>query len=98
MLHARQVVFRPLHVYRGSTEYPNLPQRFRVNDTTTREGDETLGLFMSPSDKLKIAEKLYEAGVSDADVGYLGPAQEHYEAAKLTKKALPDMRIEERDR
>ena len=46
---------------------------------------------MSPSDKLKIAEKLYEAGVSDADVGYLGPA-------KLTKKALPDMRIEERDR
>ena len=62
-----------------------------MNDTTTREGDETLGLFMSPSDKLKIAEKLYEAGVSDADVGYLGPA-------KLTKKALPDMRIEERDR
>ena len=36
---------------------------------------------MSPSDKPKIAEKLYEAGVSDADVGYLGPAQEHYEAA-----------------
>ena len=62
-----------------------------MNDTTTREGDETLGLFMNPSDKLKIAEKLYEAGVSDADVGYLGPA-------KLTKKALPDMRIEERDR
>ena len=62
-----------------------------MNDTTTREGDETLDLFMSPSDKLKIAEKLYEAGVSDAAVGYLGPA-------KLTKKALPDMRIEERDR
>jgi isopropylmalate/homocitrate/citramalate synthase len=62
-----------------------------VNDTTTREGDETLGLFMSPSDKLKSSEKLYAAGVSDADVGYLGPA-------KLTKKALPDMRIEERDR
>ena len=62
-----------------------------MNDTTTREGDETLGLFMSPSDKLKSSEKLYAAGVSDADVGYLGPA-------KLTKKALPDMRIEERDR
>ncbi len=62
-----------------------------MNDTTTREGDETLGMFMNPSDKLKIAEKLYEVGVSDADVGYLGPA-------KLTKKALPDMRIEERDR
>jgi hypothetical protein len=91
LLHARQVVFRQRHVYRGSTEYPNLPQRFRVNDTTTREGDETLGLFMSPSDKLKSSEKLYAAGVSDADVGYLGPA-------KLTKKALPDMRIEERDR
>jgi 2-isopropylmalate synthase len=71
----------------------NLPEKFRVRDTTIREGDETPGLFMSPSDKLKISEKLYEAGVSEADVGYLGPAQEHFEAAKLIKKEIPDMRI-----
>ena len=26
----------------------NLPEKFRVRDTTIREGDETPGLFMSP--------------------------------------------------
>ena len=31
----------------------NLPEKFRVRDTTIREGDETPGLFMSPSRQIE---------------------------------------------
>ncbi len=71
----------------------NLPERFHVRDTTIREGDETPGVYMTPKDKLRIAERLFDAGVREAEIGYVGPAQEHYEAAKLIKRELPDLKF-----
>jgi 2-isopropylmalate synthase len=64
-----------------------------VRDTTFREGDEQPGVFMTPEDKLRIAEKVFDAGVREAETGYVGAAQEHYEAAKLIKKELPGLKI-----
>ena len=71
----------------------SLPDQFYVRDTTLREGEETPGLSMTLQDKVKIAEKLFEAGIRQIDVGYVGPAQSHYEAAKLIKREIPELAI-----
>jgi len=69
------------------------PDQFYVRDTTLREGEETPGLSMTLQDKVKIAEKLFEAGIRQIDIGYVGPAQSHYEAAKLIKREIPELAI-----
>ena len=71
----------------------DLPDKFYVRDTTLREGEETPGLSMTLQDKVKIAEKLFEAGVRQIDVGYVGPAQAHYDAAKLIKQEIPELTL-----
>ena len=71
----------------------NLPASFYVRDTTIREGEETPGLSMTPGDKVKIAEKLFEAGVQQVDIGYVGAERDHYETAKLIRREIPDLAI-----
>jgi 2-isopropylmalate synthase len=71
----------------------DLPAKFYVRDTTIREGEETPGLSMTPRDKVRIAEKLYEAGVQQVDIGYVGAEQDHYETAKLIRREIPELAI-----
>ena len=71
----------------------DLPARFYVRDTTIREGEETPGLSMTTRDKVRIAEKLYEAGVQQVDIGYVGAQQGHYETAKLIRREIPELAI-----
>jgi len=68
-----------------------LPKKFHVRDSTIREGDETPGCYMPPKVKVQIAQKVWEAGITEIDVGYAGAVDEHYEAAKLVKKEVPEI-------
>ena len=67
----------------------NLPKKFHIRDSTIREGDETPGCFMSPSDKAKVAEKVWDIGIKEIDIGFAGSVEEHAETARLVKKAVP---------
>jgi 2-isopropylmalate synthase len=69
------------------------PDQFYIRDTTLREGEETPGLSMTLQDKVKIAEKLAEAGIQQIDIGYVGPNQSHYDAAQLIKQEIPELAI-----
>ena len=68
----------------------NLPNKFHVRDSTIREGDETPGVYMSPADKLEIAKKVWDIGITEIDVGFVGTVKEHAEAASMIKKEIPD--------
>ena len=72
-------------------EEMKLPKKFHVRDSTIREGDETPGVYMSPANKLKIAEKVWDIGVTEIDVGFVGAVEEHFEAASLISKNIPEM-------
>jgi len=68
-----------------------LPSKFHIRDSTIREGDEQPGCYMSPDDKLKVAEKVYEIGIKEIDVGFVGAVDEHYRTAQLIKKQIPQL-------
>lgn len=67
-----------------------LPKKVHLRDSTIREGDETPGCYMPPDVKLKIAKKLWEIGIKEIDVGFVGTVREHFEAASLIKKNIPE--------
>src|SRR5260370_7282976 len=48
--------------------FPKTPVRFY--DTTLRDGEQTVGVVLSPQQKLEIAHKLDELGVSRIEAGF----------------------------
>src|SRR5260370_4233506 len=75
-LNARQEV-------RGA--FPSTPVRFY--DTTLRDGEQTVGVVLSPQQKLEIAHKLDELGVSRIEAGCPRVSAEDAEAIQLMQKA-----------
>ncbi len=75
-LNARQEV-------RGA--FPSTPVRFY--DTTLRDGEQTVGVVLSPQQKLEIAHKLDELGVSRIEAGFPRVSAEDAEAIQLMQKA-----------
>ena len=73
----------------------DLPKKVILRDSTLREGDEQPGTtgLMKPENKLRVAEKIAEAGVTFMELGYPGVVKEHFEAIKLIKKEIPQLRI-----
>ena len=47
----------------------------RIFDTTLRDGEQTLGVSLSPDQKLAIAKKLDELGVDAIEAGFPAPCQ-----------------------
>lgn len=56
-------------------------------DTTLRDGEQTVGVVFSPQQKLEIARKLDELGVSRIEAGFPRVSPEDGEAIKLMQKA-----------
>src|SRR5947208_1454981 len=56
-------------------------------DTTLRDGEQTVGVVMSPQQKLEIARKLDELGVSRIEAGFPRVSAEDAEAIQLMSKA-----------
>jgi len=62
------------------------PQPFGVvglYDTTLRDGEQTVGVVLSPEDKLEIARALDEAGVDRIEAGFARVSEEDAEAIRL---------------
>ena len=56
-------------------------------DTTLRDGEQTVGVVFSPQQKLEIARKLDELGVSRIEAGFPKVSVEDVEAIQLMQKA-----------
>ena len=59
----------------------------RFYDTTLRDGEQTVGVVLSPQQKLEIACKLDELGVSRIEAGFPRVSPEDAEAIQLMQKA-----------
>ena len=59
----------------------------RFYDTTLRDGEQTVGVVLSPQQKLEIARKLDELGVSRIEAGFPRVSAEDSEAFKLVLDA-----------
>jgi isopropylmalate/homocitrate/citramalate synthase len=66
-------------------EFPRSTVRFY--DTTLRDGEQTVGVILSPQEKLEIARKLDELGVSRIEAGFPRVSPEDAEAIQLMLKA-----------
>jgi isopropylmalate/homocitrate/citramalate synthase len=67
------------------TAFPKTAIRFY--DTTLRDGEQTVGVVLSPRQKLEIAHKLDELGVSRIEAGFPRVSAEDAEAIQLMQKA-----------
>src|SRR5438045_8444715 len=65
--------------------FPRTPVQFY--DTTLRDGEQTVGVILSPQQKLEIARKLDELGVSRIEAGFPRVSPEDAEAIQLMSKA-----------
>jgi isopropylmalate/homocitrate/citramalate synthase len=65
--------------------FPSSPVRFY--DTTLRDGEQTVGVILSPHQKLEIARKLDELGVSRIEAGFPRVSPEDAEAIQLMQGA-----------
>lgn len=65
----------------------NLPLEVKLKDETLREGEETPGVRLSLSEKLKVAEQIEDIGVKEIEVGYSGTISEHFNFTKELKKS-----------
>jgi isopropylmalate/homocitrate/citramalate synthase len=61
--------------------------KVRFYDTTLRDGEQTVGVVFSPQQKLEIARKLDELGVSRIEAGFPRVSPEDGEAIQLMQKA-----------
>jgi len=61
--------------------------KVRFYDTTLRDGEQTVGVVLSPQQKLEIARKLDELGVSRIEAGFPRVSAEDAEAIQLMSKA-----------
>jgi isopropylmalate/homocitrate/citramalate synthase len=59
----------------------------RFYDTTLRDGEQTVGVVLSPQQKVEIAHKLDELGVSRIEAGFPRVSPEDAEAIQLMQKA-----------
>ena len=59
----------------------------RFYDTTLRDGEQTVGVVLSPQQKLDIARKLDELGISRIEAGFPRVSPEDAEAIQLMQKA-----------
>jgi isopropylmalate/homocitrate/citramalate synthase len=59
----------------------------RFYDTTLRDGEQTVGVVLSPEQKLQIARKLDELGVSRIEAGFPRVSVDDAEAIQLMQKA-----------
>lgn len=67
--------------------------RVEIHDATLRDGEQTPGVVFSKNDKLRIAEKLIECGVTRIEAGMPAVSQSDYEAVKEIHQHFPEAQI-----
>ena len=76
-----------LNARNGVRPYFNLNGPVRFYDTTLRDGEQTVGVVLSPQQKLEIARELDEAGIARIEAGFPRVSAEDAEAIKLIQAA-----------
>jgi D-citramalate synthase len=62
------------------------PEKIRIFDTTLRDGEQTPGISLTPENKLRIAKRLDELGVTVIEAGFAAVSDGELEAIKLIVK------------
>jgi isopropylmalate/homocitrate/citramalate synthase len=62
-------------------------------DTTLRDGEQTVGVVLSPEDKLELARGLDELGIERIEAGFPRVSEEDYRAVRLIAQAGLDAEI-----
>lgn len=71
-----------------------LPGRpVEIHDATLRDGEQTPGVVFSKEDKLHIAEKLIEAGVTRIEAGMPAVSRQDFEAMYEIARRFPEAKI-----
>jgi isopropylmalate/homocitrate/citramalate synthase len=65
----------------------HVPEPVRLYDTTLRDGEQTVGVVLSPEQKLEIARKLDALGISRIEAGFPRVSPEDAEAIRLISRA-----------
>lgn len=64
-----------------------------IHDATLRDGEQTPGVVFSPEDKLKIAEKLVEAGVTRIEAGMPAVSGDDFKAVQMISSRFPQAEV-----
>jgi isopropylmalate/homocitrate/citramalate synthase len=71
-------------IWTGALNRPHeLDAEVGFYDTTLRDGEQTVGVVLSPDDKLEIARALAEAGVERIEAGFPRVSEDDYRAVQL---------------
>jgi isopropylmalate/homocitrate/citramalate synthase len=85
------------HVWTGTLNERALEPQTQVTvglyDTTLRDGEQTVGVVLSPDDKLRIAQALSEAGVDRIEAGFPRVSKDDWKAIELILAAELDAEI-----
>src|ERR1041385_8103600 len=65
----------------------HVSQPIRFYDTTLRDGEQTVGVVLSPQQKVEIARKLDELGIARIEAGFPRVSPEDAEAIRLISRA-----------
>ena len=68
-------------------------RRIGLYDTTLRDGEQTVGVVLSPEQKLEIATALADAGVDRIEAGFPRVSQEDWRAVELMSQAGLDAEL-----
>jgi isopropylmalate/homocitrate/citramalate synthase len=82
-------------IWAGSLNRPHSIGAAEVGfyDTTLRDGEQTVGVVLTPEDKLEIARALSEAGVERIEAGFPRVSEDDYRAVQLIAGAGLDAEI-----
>lgn len=68
-------------------------QQVVIHDATLRDGEQTPGVVFSVDDKLRIAEKLIETGVTRFEAGMPAVSKDDFDAIKKITQTFPEAEI-----
>lgn len=68
-------------------------QKVEIHDATLRDGEQTPGVVFTKEDKIRIAEKLVETGVTRIEAGMPAVSKVDYEAIAEIAKRFPEANI-----
>ena len=91
LLPSGQIVIDPKKVWTGSLNAKALDPQPRgivgLYDTTLRDGEQSVGVVLSPEDKLEIAKALDAAGIDRIEAGFPRVSADDWRAVELVSAA-----------
>jgi len=81
----QEVCVSPYNFKRGIIDKSTIPKKITVYDSTLRDGEQMPGISFKTSDKIAIARKLDEVGVTQIEAGFPAVSREEKRAVRAVK-------------